>query len=119
VDLNGRHYKNHLDGYNQLDYLSGKVKDSPRKEFMYVGDDGGVMAIRVGDWKAIYLENRAPSSTSGASHSPTCACRCSSTCGAIRSRSPMKTRTPTTTGGSTGPMCSCRCRRSLASFSRA
>jgi arylsulfatase A-like enzyme len=26
VDLNGRTYKNHLDGYNQLDYLSGKVK---------------------------------------------------------------------------------------------
>ena len=24
-----------------------------------MGDDGDVMAIRVGDWKAIYLENRA------------------------------------------------------------
>ena len=42
-----------------LDYLSGKVKDSPRQEFIYVGDDGAIMAIRVGDWKAIYLENRA------------------------------------------------------------
>ena len=59
VELNGRTYKNHIDGYNLLDYLSGKVKDSPRKEFIYVGDDGDVMAIRVGDWKAIYLENRA------------------------------------------------------------
>ncbi len=57
--LNGRSYKNHIDGYNQLDYLSGKIKESPRKEFIYVGDDGAVMAIRVGDWKAIYLENRA------------------------------------------------------------
>ena len=28
-------------------------------EFIYVGDDGDVMSIRVGDWKAIYLENRA------------------------------------------------------------
>ena len=57
--LNGRSYKNHIDGYNQIDYLSGKTKESPRKEFIYVGDDGAVMAIRVGDWKAIYLENRA------------------------------------------------------------
>ena len=59
VALNGRNYKNHIDGHNQLDYLSGKAKESPRKSFIYVGDDGNVMAIRVGDWKAIYLENRA------------------------------------------------------------
>ena len=59
VALNGRTYKNHIDGYNLLDYLGGKVKDSPRKEFIYVGDDGDVMSIRVGDWKATYLENRA------------------------------------------------------------
>jgi hypothetical protein len=39
--------------------LSGKVKESPRQEFIYVGDDGNVMSIRVGDWKATYLENRA------------------------------------------------------------
>ena len=31
----------------------------PAQEFIYVGDDGDVMAIRVGDWKATYLENRA------------------------------------------------------------
>jgi arylsulfatase A-like enzyme len=59
VSLNGRSYKNHIDGYNLLDYLSGKVKESPRNEFIYVGDDGNVMSIRVGDWKATYLENRA------------------------------------------------------------
>jgi arylsulfatase A-like enzyme len=59
ADLNGRHYKNHIDGYNLLDYLSGKVKESPRHEFIYVGDDGDVMSIRVDDWKATYLENRA------------------------------------------------------------
>jgi arylsulfatase A-like enzyme len=59
VVLNGRTYKNHIDGYNLVDYLSGKAKDSPRGEFIYVGDDGDVMAIRVDDWKAIYLENRA------------------------------------------------------------
>ena len=59
VKLNGRKYKNYIDGYNQLEYLSGKVKDSPRKEFIYVDDGGAVAAIRVGDWKAMYLENRA------------------------------------------------------------
>jgi arylsulfatase len=58
VELNGRTYKNYIDGYNQLDYLSGKVKDSPRKEFMYVNDDGQVVAIRYDDWKAVFLENR-------------------------------------------------------------
>jgi arylsulfatase A-like enzyme len=59
VELNGRTYKNHIDGYDMLDYLSGKTKDSPRNKFIYVGDDGGIMSIRVGDWKATYLENRA------------------------------------------------------------
>jgi arylsulfatase len=59
VELNGRKYKNYVDGYNQLDYLSGKTDKSPRREFIYVGDDGNVMSIRVDDWKATYLENRA------------------------------------------------------------
>jgi arylsulfatase len=56
--LNGRSYKNYIDGYNQLDYLSGKAKESPRKEFMYVNDDGQVVAIRYDDWKVVFLENR-------------------------------------------------------------
>lgn len=59
VELNGRTYKNHIDGYNMLDYLSGKVTESPRNEFIYLNDAAEVVAIRVGDWKATYLENRA------------------------------------------------------------
>jgi len=59
VELNGRMYKNHIDGHDLTDYLSGQVENSPRKSFIYVGDDGAVMSIRVGDWKATYLENRA------------------------------------------------------------
>jgi arylsulfatase len=39
--------------------LSGKEKESPRKEFIYLNDSAEVVAIRVGDWKAVYLENRA------------------------------------------------------------
>jgi len=68
VELNGRKYKNYIDGYNMLDYFSKAgtfktiaedQKASPRKEFIYVTDGGEVCAIRVGDWKAVYLENRA------------------------------------------------------------
>jgi arylsulfatase A-like enzyme len=59
VTLNGRQYKNHIDGYNMLDYLSGKVKESPRKQFIYSDDGGNIVAIRVHDWKAVYAENRA------------------------------------------------------------
>jgi arylsulfatase len=59
VELNGRTYKNHLDSYNQLDYLSGKVKESPRNEFIYVNDIGEIVAARVSDWKVVYMENRA------------------------------------------------------------
>ena len=59
AEVNGRQYKNHIDGYNLLDYLSGKTDKSPRREFIYVGDDGNVMSVRYDDWKATYLENRA------------------------------------------------------------
>jgi arylsulfatase len=56
--VNGRSYRAHLDGYNQLDYLTGKSKDSPRNEFIYVNDDGQVVAMRYQDWKSVFLENR-------------------------------------------------------------
>lgn len=56
--INGRSYRNYIDGYNQLDYLSGKTKDSPRHEFWYVNDDGQVVAARYDDWKVVFLENR-------------------------------------------------------------
>ena len=58
VDLNGRQLPNYIDGYNQLDYLSGKAKESPRNEFLYVNDDGQVVAARCEDWKVVFLENR-------------------------------------------------------------
>jgi arylsulfatase len=58
VTLNGRTYRNYIDGHNQLQYLTGKTSDSPRKEFMYVNDDGQVVALRLGQWKGVFLENR-------------------------------------------------------------
>ncbi|MFD2675954.1 arylsulfatase [Camelimonas lactis] len=54
----GRKYRAHPDGYNMLDYLSGKTKQSPRKEFWYVNDDGQIVASRYDDWKVVFLENR-------------------------------------------------------------
>ncbi len=59
MEVNGKNYRAHLDGYNQLDYLSGKTDKSPRHEFFYVNDDGQVVAIRYNDWKATFLVNRA------------------------------------------------------------
>ena len=58
VELNGRSYRNYIDGANQLDYISGKTEESPRKQFMYVNDDGQIVAMRYQDWKAVFFENR-------------------------------------------------------------
>ncbi len=58
TELNGRRYRNYIDGYNQLDYISGKVDESPRNEFWYVNDDGQIVAARYQPWKVVFLENR-------------------------------------------------------------
>jgi arylsulfatase A-like enzyme len=58
VELNGRSYRNNIDGYNLVDYLTGKSLVSPRNEFIYVTDDRDIVAIRWGDWKVVYKENR-------------------------------------------------------------
>ncbi len=58
VELNGRNFRNYIDGYNQLGYLEGDVDASPRHEFWYVNDDGQVVAARYDAWKAVFLENR-------------------------------------------------------------
>jgi arylsulfatase len=58
VALNGRTYRSAVDGFNMLDYLSGKATASPRGSFIYVNDDGDIVAVRVRDWKVVYKENR-------------------------------------------------------------
>ena len=52
-------FKVHIDGYNMLPYLTGEVKESPRNVFFYFSDDGDIMAVRVGDWKLVFAEQRA------------------------------------------------------------
>ena len=54
-------FKVHIDGVNVLPYLTGQVKESPREAFFYVSDDGGVMAVRAGDYKLVFEEQRATS----------------------------------------------------------
>ncbi|HXD04988.1 MAG TPA: arylsulfatase [Burkholderiaceae bacterium] len=54
----GRTYKNHIDGMNLLPYLTGKEKDSPRKLFVYMSDDGDVLGIRYDNWKVVFMEQR-------------------------------------------------------------
>jgi arylsulfatase A-like enzyme len=60
ADLNGTTYKVHLDGNNQLPYLTGETEVSPRKHFFYVSDDGDLTAIRYDHWKLVFLEQKAP-----------------------------------------------------------
>jgi arylsulfatase A-like enzyme len=48
--MNGTTYKVHLDGYNQLDYWSGKSDKTARREFFYY-DETDLMAVRVDAWK--------------------------------------------------------------------
>jgi len=47
-----------IDGYNLLPFLKGEVKENPRKGFLYWSDDGDLMAIRVQNWKANFIEQR-------------------------------------------------------------
>jgi arylsulfatase len=56
---NGKDFKVHLDGHNLIPFLKGDVKEAPRKEFLYWSDDGDLMAIRVGRWKAAFMEQHA------------------------------------------------------------
>jgi arylsulfatase len=55
----GKTYRVHLDGYNQLPLLTGKTNESARKEIFYFTDDGDLSALRYADWKLIFLEQRA------------------------------------------------------------
>jgi arylsulfatase A-like enzyme len=58
-DADGKHFKVHIDGYDALPYLLGETDESPREWFFYTSDDGLITAIRYGDWKAVFYEQRA------------------------------------------------------------
>jgi arylsulfatase len=54
-----RQYKVHLDGYNFLPYFTGAADSGPRQEFIYTSDTGDIVALRNGDWKLVFREQRA------------------------------------------------------------
>ena len=54
----GRTYKNHIDGISLLGYLTGKDKESLRPFFVYISDDGDILAVRYDNWKVVFMEQR-------------------------------------------------------------
>jgi arylsulfatase A-like enzyme len=52
-------FKVHIDGFNLLPYLTGQTKESPRNAMFYMSDDGDVVAVRAGDYKLTFAEQRA------------------------------------------------------------
>jgi arylsulfatase len=51
-------FKVHLDGYNLLDFLTKDGVRSPREGFIYFDDDGDLVALRYGNWKMVFQEQR-------------------------------------------------------------
>jgi arylsulfatase A-like enzyme len=58
--LGDRTYKVHLDGYNQLAYLTGEQPHSARRGFLYFNDDAQLVAIRFDNWKLVFYEQKTP-----------------------------------------------------------
>ncbi len=58
ADFGGQTFKVHLDGYNQLAYLTGQQDKSARTEFFYFNDDGQLVATRYQNWKTVFCEQR-------------------------------------------------------------
>jgi arylsulfatase len=52
-------FKVHIDGLNMLPYFTGETDESPRQSFFYINDDGELVALRYGDWKIVFMEQRA------------------------------------------------------------
>ncbi|MDR2916770.1 MAG: arylsulfatase [Tannerella sp.] len=59
VSAGNKSFKVHLDGYNQLPYLTGKADKSPRNEFYYFDDDGNLVAARKGQYKVTFALQEA------------------------------------------------------------
>ncbi len=102
VKLGDRTYKNHLDGYNQLDLITGKG-ESTRHEIFYLGEST-VGAVRIDDYKFRFIDQ--PQGWLGAKthvdvpSSPTCA-SIRSSAWAGRTTAPRKAAKATSIGSST------------------
>jgi arylsulfatase A-like enzyme len=60
ASIGNKTYKVHLDGFNQLDFLTGKSAKSAREEFAYFNDDAQLVGYRYQNWKLVFQEQSAP-----------------------------------------------------------
>ncbi|MHC0448451.1 arylsulfatase [Flavobacterium sp. 3-218] len=58
--IGGKNSTLHLDGFNQLDFITGKTAKSPRDQFAYFNDDAQLVAYRYKDWKIVMREQPKP-----------------------------------------------------------
>ena len=96
----GRTYKVHLDGFNQLPYLTGQQADSARKDFFYFNDDGQLVAHALRELEAGVLRaarRRNAGDLAGAVHLPARRRKCT-TCAWTLTSGRTSRRIPTTTG---------------------
>jgi len=52
-------FKVYIDGFNLLPFWKGEVKQNPRPGFLYWSDEGDLMAVRYGNWKVHFAEQRS------------------------------------------------------------
>jgi arylsulfatase len=57
-DAVGKRFRVHIDGYDLLPFLTEKGMPSPRKGLVYFSDDGDLVAVRFGNWKVVFMEQR-------------------------------------------------------------
>ena len=60
LQVGGKRFKVHLDGYNITDTLAGRAAN-PRHEYFYFSDDGSLVGLRYDQWKIVFAEQRAHS----------------------------------------------------------
>ena len=103
-EADGKTFRVHLDGYDQLPYLTGEAERGPRTEFFYFSDDGDLVAMRYDNWKLVFMEQRMRGTVGVWLEPPSwsCARPSSSTCAPIPSSAPTRRPTRTGTGSSTG-----------------
>ncbi|HEY1428501.1 MAG TPA: arylsulfatase [Candidatus Tumulicola sp.] len=59
-EAGGETFKVHIDGFNLLPFLTENGTPSPREGLFYFDDDGNLVAIRVKNWKMVFMEQRCP-----------------------------------------------------------
>src|ERR1700761_5416649 len=54
ANIGGANFRVHLDGYNQLPYLTGQAPKSERSDFYYFDDDGQLVAYRYNNFNIVF-----------------------------------------------------------------